>query len=177
MKERLLAVAVIAVLASPGAGRCEPTKPQQILTTATTDPSTGLPSAALTTAIAEWLVSVGFQPAQELPKFAAASAEKLVAMRQRGALGEVVAVYDDSSGTIYLAHGWTGDTPAGLSVIVHELVHHLQHEAGSKHACPEEQERDAFAAQERWLAEFSTSLETEFEIDPFTLLVRTNCPF
>ena len=89
----------------------------------------------------------------------------------------MVAVYDDSSSTIYLALGWTGDTPAGLSVIVHEMVHHLQHEAGLKLACPEERERDAFAAQERWLAEFGTNLETEFEIDPFTLLARTSCLF
>jgi hypothetical protein len=98
-------------------------------------------------------------------------------MRQRGLPGEVVAVYDDVSDTIYLAHGWTGHTPAGLSVIVHEMFHHLQHEAGSTYACPEEREREAFAAQERWLAEFGTNLETEFGIDPFTLLVRTNCPF
>ena len=57
------------------------------------------------------------------------------------------------------------------------MVHHLQHEAGSKYACPKELERDAFMAQEHWLTEFRTHLETEFEIDPFTLLVRTNCPF
>jgi hypothetical protein len=177
MKERLLAVAVIATLAGPGPGRCEPSGPQEILTTGATDPSTGLPSAALTTAIAGWLVSVGFQPIKEVPRFVAVSEEKLIAMRQRGLPGEVVAVYDDSSSTIYLARGWTGDTPAGLSVIVHEMVHHLQHEAGSKHACREERERDALAAQQRWLAEFGTNLETEFGIDPFTLLVRTNCPF
>ena len=97
-------------------------------------------------------------------------------MREHGLPGEVVAVYDDISGTIHLARGWTGDTPAGLSVIVHEMVHHLQHQAGSTYACPEERERDAFAAQERWLAYFGTSLETKFKIDPFTLLVRTNCP-
>jgi len=42
---------------------------------------------------------------------------------------KVVAVYDDSSATIYLAHGWTGDTRAGPLVIVHEMVPHLQHEA------------------------------------------------
>ena len=57
------------------------------------------------------------------------------------------------------------------------MAHHLQHEAGSKDACPEARERDALAVQERWLTEFATNLETEFEIDPFTLLVRTNCPF
>jgi len=39
-------------------GRCEPTASQRILMTGTKDPSTGLPSAALTTAIANgWSVS------------------------------------------------------------------------------------------------------------------------
>jgi hypothetical protein len=126
MKGRLLAVAVVAALAGPGSARGEPTGPQEILTTGTTEPSTGIPSAALTTAIAEWLVSVGFQPAQQLPKIVAVSQQKLISMRQRGLPGEVVAVYDDSSSTIYLALGWTSATPAGLSVIVHEMVHHLQ---------------------------------------------------
>jgi hypothetical protein len=177
MKERLLAVAVIAALAGPGSARGEPTGPQEILTMGTTDPNTGLPSTALTTAIAEWLVSVGFQPARQLPKIVAVSEEKLISMRQRGAPGEVVAVYDDSSSTIYLARGWIGATPAGLSVIVHEMVHHLQHEAGSKHACREERERDAFAAQERWLAEFGTNLETEFEIDPGCVKTPNMIPF
>lgn len=33
----------------------------------------------------------------------------------------------------------------------------------------------AFAAQERWLGMFGSDLVKEFELDPFTLLVRTNC--
>ena len=177
MRGRLFSVAVVASLAGAGIGRCEPTDPQAILATVTTDPNTGLPSAALITAIAKWLVSVGFQPVQEIPTFVVVSEKTLIVLRQHVALGDVVAIYDDSSSTIYLAHGWTGDTPAGLSVIVHEMVHHLQHEAESKYACSEERERDAFVAQERWLMEFGTNLETDFEIDPFTLLVRTNCPF
>ena len=89
---------------------------------------------------------------------------------------QVVAVYVDDDRMVYLPEDWTGSTPAELSVIVHEMVHHLQNEAGLKFACLEVREDVAFAAQARWLALFGTDLQTEFGIDPFTLLVRTNCP-
>jgi hypothetical protein len=39
---------------------------------------------------------------------------------------EAVAVYDDLTKTIFLPHSWKGETPADLSVLVHEMVHHLQ---------------------------------------------------
>ena len=81
MKEQLLALAIVAALASPDAGRCEPISAQKILTTTTTDLNTGLPSAALAKAIAEWLVSAEFRPAQQLPKFVAVSDEELISMR------------------------------------------------------------------------------------------------
>ena len=42
---------------------------------------------------------------------------------------ETVAVYDDATRTIYLAEGWSGATRAELSVLVHEMVHHLQSRA------------------------------------------------
>ena len=54
-------------------------------------------------------------------------------------------------------------------------VHHLQHRAKLKYACPQEREKIAYAAQEQWLNRFDTSLEKEFGIDPLTLLVKTNC--
>ena len=87
----------------------------------------------------------------------------------------VVAVYDDATRTIYLPEGWSGTTPAELSILVHELVHHLQNGAQLKYECPQARERLAFAAQERWLGLYDRSLSSEFEIDPFTLLVRTRC--
>jgi hypothetical protein len=55
------------------------------------------------------------------------------------------------------------------------MVHHLQTRAQIKFACPEEREKVAFAAQELWLERFGVSLASEFELDGFTLLVRTNC--
>jgi hypothetical protein len=72
--------------------------------------------------------------------------------------------------------GWSGKTPGELSVLVHEMVHHVQNVPGLKFACPEERENVAFEAQERWLDRFNGDLLTEFGLDPFfTLLVRTNC--
>jgi hypothetical protein len=88
---------------------------------------------------------------------------------------KVVAFYDDAARTIYLAEGWTGKSPAELSVLVHEMVHHVQSVAGLKYACPEEREKAAYAAQREWLALFGRNLMKEFKLDPMTLLVRTNC--
>jgi hypothetical protein len=88
---------------------------------------------------------------------------------------ETVAVYDNVTETIYLPHGWTGDTPTELSVMVHEMVHHLQKQGNLKYNCPQERERLAYVAQARWLERYGLTLEDEFGINPFTLLVRTSC--
>jgi hypothetical protein len=88
---------------------------------------------------------------------------------------QVVAVYDDSNRTIYLPEGWSAGDPANLSVLVHEMVHHLQNVAGEKYSCPQEREELAYNAQQRWLELFGHNLESDFEIDPFTLLLSTKC--
>jgi uncharacterized protein DUF6647 len=88
---------------------------------------------------------------------------------------ETVAVYDNVTETIYLPQGWTGRTPTELSVLVHEMVHHLQKQGNLKYNCPQQRERLAFVAQARWLERHGLTLEDEFGINPFTLLVRTNC--
>ena len=88
---------------------------------------------------------------------------------------DVHAVYDDLSRTIYLPDGWTGATPGEVSVLVHELVHHLQNVAGVKYDCSEAREKPAYRAQARWLELFGTSLVDEFELDAMTILVRTSC--
>jgi hypothetical protein len=88
---------------------------------------------------------------------------------------DTVAVYSDSTRTIYLAEDWTGGTPAELSVLVHEMVHHLQSLAGLKYECPQAREKLAYLAQERWLALFGRDLEQDFELDGLSLLVKTKC--
>jgi hypothetical protein len=127
--------------------------------------------------------------AERLPAVSFAPAVHMLALRHRDlhhpgpglesgdAAAGVVAVYDDSSRTIYLLDGWTGETPAEFSVLVHEMVHHLQNAAGQKFACPAEREKLAFEAQEAFLAHYKLDLESTFGIDPLTRLVRTSCAF
>jgi len=88
---------------------------------------------------------------------------------------DTVAVYIDGAEIIYLIEGWTGRTPADLSVLVHEMVHHFQYKLGLKHECPEDREKLAYAAQDRWLHLFDHSLESDFELDGFSVLVKTHC--
>ena len=90
-----------------------------------------------------------------------------------GAGRAVVAVY--AKDTIYISDGWRGGSPADQSVLIHEMVHHLQHRAQLRYGCPQEREKIAYQAQERWLTLFGTTLQTEFEIDPMTLFLQSAC--
>jgi uncharacterized protein DUF6647 len=88
---------------------------------------------------------------------------------------DVVALYNDQTRTIYLSDKWAGATPAELSVLVHEMVHHLQNEAGISYECPAEREKLAYEAQDNWLHLFGRNLEQEFEINGLALLLATSC--
>ena len=88
---------------------------------------------------------------------------------------DVHAIYDSLKRTIYLPEPWRATNPAHVSLLVHEMVHHLQHAADQKFMCPQEREKDAYKAQRAWLALFGRTIEQEFEIDPMTVLVRTSC--
>ncbi|HVL55649.1 MAG TPA: DUF6647 family protein [Burkholderiaceae bacterium] len=153
---------------------------------------------ALLTLIATWLsIQFGLPATAELPQVERASAAQMAAVRHHRvaqlqpahapgsaagvdphAAGEgVFAMYDDATRTIYLDPDWTGTSPAETSLLVHEMVHHLQNVAGLKFNCAGEREKDAYRAQRAWLELFGRTLEGEFGIDPMTLLVRTNCGF
>jgi hypothetical protein len=131
-------------------------------------------------AIVLWLTAnFELSSSRALPALASVSPADLVAMRYgpEAAVspGEVIAVYDETRRTIYLAKGWTGRTPAELSVLVHEMVHHLQSAADMRFACPGEREAMAYRAQDAWLGLFGTSLEGAFGITAATILVATAC--
>src|SRR5947207_15809257 len=84
---------------------------------------------------------------------------------------DVVALYNDQTRTIYLSDKWAGITPAELSILVHEMVHHLQNEAGKNYECPAEREKLAYEVQDKWLGLFGRNLEGEFGINVLALLV------
>jgi hypothetical protein len=90
---------------------------------------------------------------------------------------EVVAVYDDATRTVYLPESWTGETIAEQSVLVHEMVHHLQNLAAKKFACAGEREKPAYLAQDRWLRLHGLELEKEFDVDMFTIVTLSACMY
>jgi hypothetical protein len=145
---------------------------------------------ALMTAIVIWLsANFGLPAAHELPQVEYVPAMKIAALRYKGLAvpqfqaadraepgrRAVVAVYEDATRIIYLPDGWSADSPADLSVLVHEMVHHLQNVARQKFFCPQEREALAYEAQQRWLGLFGHDLLSDFEIDRGTLLLSTRC--
>ena len=148
---------------------------------------------ALLTAIENWVESQFDLPAiHEHPTIEFVLPGKMTSLRFKGSSSDpgaqvapndpassaqydTVAIYHDATRTIYLPEGWTGGTPAEVSVLVHEVVHHFQNVLGLKYECPQEREKLAYIAQDRWLALFGYSLERDFNIDPFSLLVKTRC--
>jgi hypothetical protein len=132
--------------------------------------------------IASWLTSEFGLSIESLPAVEFVAQERLTALRYRGLpsdyMGEardILAVYDDDAGKIYLRRGWTGRNVAEVSILVHEMVHHAQNLGKEKAECLEAREKLAYEAQERWLRRFGTDLEKEFGINGLTLLVRTSC--
>ncbi|MGY8634591.1 hypothetical protein RAD15_19125 [Bradyrhizobium sp. 14AA] len=90
---------------------------------------------------------------------------------------QVVALYSNKSKTILLPHVWTGTSPADQSILVHEMVHHLQNLGKLTFECPRAREKSAYLAQDKWLGRFGMSLENEFDVDMFTVLISSACMY
>jgi hypothetical protein len=140
---------------------------------------------ALLTAIVVWLsANFSIPPNFELPHIEYAPSAKMADIRSNHThsavqltqdTSDVVALYDDKRRTIILPEGWSGTTPAELSVLVHEMVHHLQNVNGEDFECVGAREKPAYLAQGKWLKQFGRSLESEFQIDMFTIVARSVC--
>ena len=150
---------------------------------------------ALLTEIVSWLSTNFDLPwTHDHPRVELVPAMKLASMRYKGVLPdrwredsiydpavqavhhrEVLALYNDTTKTIFLSEAWAGTTPAELSILVHEMVHHLQNLAKLKYECPAAREKLAYQAQDQWLKRIGQDLEKEFEIDMLTLLVTSGC--
>src|SRR5215831_14448272 len=153
----------------------------------------GSSGQALLTAMETWVSSQFDLPAiHEHPRIEFAPPAKIASLRFTDLLSDpgaqvepnnrapsaqhdTIAIYDDATRTIYLPEGWSASTPAELSVLVHEMVHHFQNLLGLKHECPQEREKLAYIAQDRWLGLFGHSLADDFALDPFPLFVKTTC--
>ncbi|AZO81322.1 hypothetical protein BLM15_09835 [Bosea sp. Tri-49] len=136
-------------------------------------------------ALAIWVGAKLGQPVpNSLPRLVFKPADQVTVLRFKQYASEImqqqdrpniVSIYDARENIIYLRDTWSGATAADLSVLVHELVHHFQEAQQAKFECDAAREAKAFELQETWLRLFGRSLEEDFQIDPFTLLVRTSC--
>ena len=191
MLKQVLAGALLVTLGTASASFAEPRDPGGIHEADDLRPIT----RANLTDIVTWLSANFDLPAtREHPRVEFAPPLKIAAMRYKGmlplawredsirypatqtvGLREVLAVYRDDTRTIYLNEYWTGASPAEMSVLVHEMVHHLQNVAGLKYDCPAAREKPAYLAQNEWLKRFGRDLEQDFDIDMMTLLVSTSC--
>jgi hypothetical protein len=147
--------------------------------------------------VAQWLsTNFGLPYADEPPRVERVTAADLYRLRYKAllplrsqAIGgehstplpeyrrEVVAVYDDAARTIFLPQTWTGRTAADQSVLVHEMVHHLQNLGGLKYECAGAREKVAYLAQDQWLKTRGLDLEKEFEVDMFTVVALSACMY
>ena len=134
----------------------------------------------LLTAIVTWLsINYGLAADYDHPAVELLPADKVAAIRygpqQASAVPEVLAVYLDAENTIVLTESWAGRTPADLSILVHEMVHHLQNRSRLTYACPAAREKLAYAAQDAWLGLFGQNLRAAFDLDPMSLKLATHC--
>jgi hypothetical protein len=140
--------------------------------------------------IVDWLaLNFDLPPTRTMPNIAFASPLEL--MKRRAAdraqwqgfkydddpasLRNVVAVYDTVTTKIYLPLNWVGTSPADQSVLVHEVVHHLQNVGRLRFECPAAREKVAYFAQDAWLRRSNISLEDEFGVDMFTIVASSAC--
>ena len=144
----------------------------------------------LLTAIVLWLsANFGLPASFDFPRIEMRPPREIVALRYRGlasaqqpgvppsgpSSAEILAIYDDAARTIYLPENWRGRSPAELSILVHEMVHHLQNVGSLKFECPQAREQVAYQAQEKWLGLFGRDLARDFELDPLSVFVKTRC--
>jgi len=146
--------------------------------------------------IAKWIAENSELPANfELPRISFMPRAQLASVRFGGFVAaernfaasdqaaqttsqrEVLALYHNASKTIFLAKGWTGSGDKEISVLVHEMVHHLQNVGEVSYPCPQAREKPAYLMQAKWLEQHGLDLGKEFDIDDFTIAMTSMCGY
>lgn len=83
----------------------------------------------------------------------------------------IVAFYDRKTATIFLSSDWDGSDLADKSILVHELVHHLDASTEDWQPSMDGGERLAYDLQDRFLQANGSDLFTALGIDPFSRLM------
>ena len=88
----------------------------------------------------------------------------------------ICGVYDSDIQTIFLPDGHCPGDLLDQSILLHELVHHVQVVTGMEYPCPPARERLAYELQARWLQEMGVEDPYTFmQVNEFTIFIRSLC--
>ena len=154
--------------------------------------SVGRPTSVLLSEVVTWLsenfglVATYDHPAIEYVPQTELAGLRLKSLLRHGSFAsgsdgivtrDVVALYNHDTKTIFLSDAWTGADPKELSVLVHEMVHHLQNVGNLKYECPAAREKLAYQARDAWLKGYGRDLEHDFDVDLFTVIISSACVY
>lgn len=124
-----------------------------------------------------WIAAKTGWPVRDAPPIKFVSRDDLAKMFGGTADGlHVEALYSDRDHSVYLPNGWKADTLRRRSILLHELVHHLQYLNHPKVTCESEYELQAFKLQLAWLSEKGVEDPLDFlGIDPFLFFMLGKC--
>ena len=86
-----------------------------------------------------------------------------------------LALYHADSGTVLLRSDWDRQSLRDRSILVHELVHHLQAAAGRDYVCRGAMEREAYDIQAAWLEARGAELLEVMNMNGLFLYAVTRC--
>ncbi len=86
-----------------------------------------------------------------------------------------LALYHAGSGTVLLRSDWDRQSLRDRSILVHELVHHLQAAAGRDYVCRGAMEREAYDIQAAWLEARGAELLEVMNMNGLFLYAVTRC--
>ncbi len=138
-----------------------------------------VPFEAMVRMVAFWVAAELDLPLPEvMPVVVFTSPRSMVELRYGMAANErlsVTALYHARTSRIFLADDWTGATPKEVSILVHEMVHHVEAQAGVRHPCPGLRERNAYRLQQEWLMENGSDLNRAFGMNPMQVARNSSC--
>ena len=134
-------------------------------------------------ALMAWIsAATGLPPAQDLPELVFNTPAELQMLHYPGAVyregdgvPQAVALYNLEEGVIHLTDDWEVRDPVDLSVLLHELVHHMQASADIDYDCRGAMEKVAYDAQIDFLASMDLDMFEVMEINRLFYVLLTSC--
>ena len=136
---------------------------------------------ALRLALMVWISGVtGLLVPAELPQVVYASDEQLCEVYTgkdcpADASTTIVALYHRVKHTMYLPDEFDVGHPYYISVLVHELTHHMQSCSDRQYPCVGAIEREAYAAGFKWLESMGLDALAVSKLDMLSLIHYTSC--